>query len=56
MIIGEAACLAAYFFMKYVANRADPDEYDKTSRPVTSFIMLPVILFLFYASKLSDFL
>ena len=42
-MIEQTMCLAAYFFMKYIVNRADPAKYDKNSKPVTSFIMLPVI-------------
>ena len=42
MMIGEMLCLGAYFFMKFVVHREDPEGYDSTSKPVSPLIMLPV--------------
>ena len=39
---GEMLCLGAYFVMKYVVNREDPESYDNNSKQVSPLIMLPV--------------
>ena len=39
---GELLCLGAYFFMKYVVHREDPESFDNDSKPVSPLIMLPV--------------
>ena len=57
MMLGELLCLGAYFFMKYIVHRQDPEGYDIASTPVSPLIMLPVTQRILKISKLvQDFL
>ena len=42
MALGNMLNLGAYFFLKYVIHRQNPEAFDSQARPVTPLIMLPV--------------
>ena len=46
MTIGNLLNLGAYYFLKYVINGRDPEAFDAGAKPVSPFIMLPVIVLL----------
>ena len=46
MTIGNLLNLGAYYFLKYVINGRDPEAFDAGAKPVSPFIMLPVIILL----------
>ena len=42
MMLGETLCFGAYFLLKYVINRSDPEAFDGYAKPCNPLIMLPV--------------
>ena len=43
MAFGNMLNFGAYFFLKYVIHRNDPDALDGQTSPVAPLIMLPVV-------------
>jgi len=44
MMLGETLCFGAYFLLKYVINRSDPEAFDGYAKPCNPLIMLPAAL------------
>jgi len=44
MMLGETMCFGAYYFMKYVVNKKNPDALDGNAKPMNPLLLFPASL------------